>query len=287
MDGFEQTTLANINIVRGLANSLGGGFNKGLGQNFLINQNSLLKFINSIHLNNQDLVIEIGPGIGVVTYSLCQTAKKVYLIEIDRNKEEALKKVLENFTNYEIIWADASEIDYAELYKKILTDFPETKVENIKLIGSLPYNISKKIIYRIFTTNIEWSEASFFLQREVADNYASNVPNGEFLAAHAQIFSDVSFAFGIPPEHFIPKPKVKTGVIHFKKHNRFAHLDRIKFSSFIKHGYDQPRKTILNNLKAVGITKDLISTTGIKETARPSEVTISQWEKLYLLTGKK
>src|SRR5690242_17624203 len=105
---FEQKTLAHINIVKGLANTLGGGFNKSFGQNFLINQNSLLKFIKSINLSPDDLVIEIGPGIGVVSYTLCEIAKKAYLIEIDRSKETALSKVLENYTNYEVIWADAA-----------------------------------------------------------------------------------------------------------------------------------------------------------------------------------
>src|SRR5688572_27737641 len=94
---FEQTTLADLNIVRQITNSLGGGTKKSFGQNFLVNQNSLLKFINLIHIQKDDIVIEIGPGIGVVSYTLCQKAKKVYLIEIDREKDKALGKTLENF----------------------------------------------------------------------------------------------------------------------------------------------------------------------------------------------
>lgn len=278
---FEQKTLAHINIVKGIANTLGGGFNKNFGQNFLINQNSLLKFLKSIHLSSNDIVIEIGPGIGVVSYSLCETAKKVYLIEIDRSKEQALAKVLENFTNYEIIWADASNFDYKELVQNILKNFPDSTSENIKFIGSLPYNVGKKIIYQILTSTEQWNEASFFLQREVADNYVAKPPKAEFLAIFASIFAETSFAFGIPADHFIPVPKVKTGVIHLKHHDLFNHVNKIKFSAFIKSGYEQPRKTVVNNLKSMGLTPEIMQELKIKEMARPSELTLNQWELLF------
>lgn len=281
MSGFEQTTIASLSIVRGIVNSLGGGLNKQFGQNFLINQNSLLKFVKSIHLQEGDLVIEIGPGIGVVTYTLCASARKVYMVEIDRSKAPALEKVLENYSNYEIIWEDATLINFTELGERIQSEFPDIKPSQLKVIGSLPYNVSKKIIYNLLTSGFKWSEAAFFLQREVSDNYTSTPPTADFLSMHAAIFADTQFAFGIPAEHFLPAPKVKTGVIHLTRHERYSDIDRVAFSKFIKHGFSQPRKTVANNLKSLGINRESITASGIKETARPGELGIDDWKKLF------
>lgn len=287
MTQFEQTTLADLSIVRQITNSLGGGTKKNFGQNFLINQNSLLKFVNSIAIQKDDIVVEIGPGIGVVSYTLCQRAHKVYLIEIDRDKEKALDKTLQNFDNYEILWQDAAKINWQELYKKIVKDTQKTESDiHIKIIGSLPYNVAKLIIYNFLTTDFIWDEASFFVQREVAENYTSQPPKAEFLSNFAQIYSDVTFLFGIPSEHFYPQPKVKTGVIHFIPSKRFQELDRPAFNKFIKQGFEQPRKTLANNLKGTGVTGDDIEELGLQATARPSELTIQQWAELFTKINK-
>ncbi len=283
-DQFEQKTLANINIIRTLAMQLGGGTTKSLGQNFLINQNSLLKFIDSIHVTEHDVVIEIGPGVGVVTYTLCERAKKVYLIEIDRNKEPALKKVLENFDNYEIIWGDASQLNFSELNKRIFQENPGLSPQNLKVIGSLPYNVSKKIIQNVITSDLLWQEASFFLQREVADAYVSVPPTAEFLGTYIRIYANVSFAFGIPPEHFMPKPAVKTGVIHLSRELEHNDIDRAALGKFIKAGFTQPRKTIYNNLKSLNVTNEHLEQAGIRPTMRPSEIALEQWRELFLIT---
>jgi 16S rRNA (adenine1518-N6/adenine1519-N6)-dimethyltransferase len=279
MNDFQQTTLANINIVRNIANTLGGGLNKSLGQNFLINQQTLLRFVDSLKIAKDDCIIEIGPGIGVVSYTLCERAKKVYLIEIDKTKQEALNKVLENYSNYEIIWGDATDFNFADLRKKL--ELEGFKSENIKLIGSLPYNVGKRIIYNLLVSDFDWTIASFFLQKEVAENYTSKIPNAEFLSIYAKIFADVNFLFSVPPEHFMPIPKVKTGVVQFIKHNKFDHLDKAAFSKFIKQGFTQPRKTVLNNLKSLGFKAESFEQANIKVTARPSELELPQWEKLF------
>jgi 16S rRNA (adenine1518-N6/adenine1519-N6)-dimethyltransferase len=281
MPNFEQTTLADLTIVRQITNLLGGGTKKSFGQNFLVNQNSLLKFIDLIHIEENDVIVEIGPGIGVVSYTLCQRANNVYLIEIDREKEKALDKTLENFSNYEILWEDATRVNWLELYKKIQNDLGSEKQFNLKVIGSLPYNAAKKIIYNFLTSGVQWKEAAFFVQREVADNYTSEPPKAEFLTNFAQVYSDIKFAFGIPSEHFYPQPKVKTGVIHLTRSDKFSHLDREKFGKFIRHGFVQPRKTLSNNLKSLGITQEVLKQLGIKESARPSELSMNDWEKLY------
>lgn len=273
MDNFEQTTLASLNIVRSLTKKFGGDFYKKFGQNFLVNQQSLLRFIKLINLNSEDTVIEIGPGIGVISYTLCQSAKKVYLIEIDREKEEAIKKTLENFDNYEIIWADASTFDFSTIKAQ-----PGSE---IKVISSLPYNVGKKIIYNILNSTLDWKEAAFILQKEVAESYTTKAPKADFLGIFSQIYSDIDFRFLIPSEHFFPRPKVQSAVVYLKKSSKFNHLNKADFSNFIKTGFLQPRKTVLNNLKSRGLKKEDLNDLGIKESIRPSELTVEDWEKIY------
>ena len=272
MTEFKQTTLASLPIVRSITNKLGGGTKKSFGQNFLINQNVLLKFIDTLDITKNDTVIEIGPGIGVLTYTLCQKAKKVYLIEIDREKESALNKVLENYDNYEIIWADATDFDFSKQFANI---------KDILIIGSLPYNVGKKIIYNLFNSEIDWKKASFILQKEVAKNYISKTPHADFLSIFASLYSISKYEFSINRKSFYPIPKVDSATISFTRIEKTENAQSL--SKFIKSGFQSPRKTILNNLKTLGFTAEKISSIGIEPRKRPSELSKEDWINLYKL----
>lgn len=284
MKNFEQTTLADLSLVRHLTNTLGEGTKKSFGQNFLVNQKSLLRFVDLIDIQEDEVVIEIGPGIGVVSYTLAQKAKEVYLIEIDKTKELALQKTLSKFSNIHMIWDDATSIHWHALFHEIRTKHPETP---IKIIGSLPYNVGKKIIYNFFVSEVEWSEAAFFLQREVAQNYTSQPPTAEFLAIFGALYAEINLAFQVPPDHFYPRPAVTTGVVHLVRSTQYEYLDRIKVGQFIKQGFMQPRKTLLNNLKNADISKEDILSVGLKETVRPSELDLEKWIELYKVKEMK
>lgn len=269
---FEQKSLANLLVVRNLTERLGGGIKKSFGQNFLVNQKNLFRFIDSLNITKEDTVIEIGPGIGVVSYTLCERAKKVILIELDRDKEEALKKVLENFDNYELIFADGAEFDYSNL----------KNIGEVKVIGSLPYNVGKRIIYKILNSDFNWTKAAFILQKEVAENYTSKQPKADFLSVFASIYAKAEMRFQISPKSFYPIPKVDSSVIVFEKINDGEDLtEKAKLSKFIKHGFSAPRKTVLNNLKNLGFKLEDFEKTRIKITARPSELSLEEWRKLF------
>ncbi len=271
-------SIANLPLTRYLVNTLGGGVKRSFGQNFLINEKILFKFINLLNLTNNDTVIEIGPGIGTLSYTLCQKVKKLYLIEIDKEKEKALNKVLENFRNYEIIIEDASTIDYTNYFNNL---------KNVYVIGSLPYNVSKQIIYNLLNSNLDWQKSAFILQKEVAENYASRPPQAHFLGMFASIYADVCLEFLIKPEHFYPIPKVYSAAISFcnKKTNDISY--NASLAKFIKIGFQFPRKTVLNNLRSYNLTSGLLDTIGIKPTSRPSELKLEQWERLYKLLLKQ
>jgi 16S rRNA (adenine1518-N6/adenine1519-N6)-dimethyltransferase len=269
---FKQESLANLLVVKNIANKYGGGVIKSLGQNFLVNQSTLFRFIDTLDISIEDTVIEIGPGIGVVSYTLCERAKKVILIELDRSKEPALRKVLENFDNYELIFADASNFDYSTLGLK----------GNVKVIGSLPYKVAKKIIYNLFNSNINWNKSAFLLQKEVAENYTTQPPHADFLANFAKIYSNANLKFLVPNKHFYPIPKVQSAVILFERIERNI-SKKAELSKFIKQGFSQPRKTINNNLKSIGIEKEDFLKIGINPMSRPSELEIDQWIQLFTL----
>ncbi len=270
-NNFEQKSLANLLVVRNLTQRLGGGIKKSFGQNFLINQGSLFRFLDLLKLDKEnDVVVEIGPGIGVVSYSLCERAKKVILIELDRDKETALRKVLENYDNYELIFGDAANFDFSEL----------NKYGNVKVIGSLPYNVAKRIIYNLFTSTLNWSNAAFILQKEVAENYTSKPPKSDFLSVFARIFSKADMRFLIPGKHFYPIPNVMSATITFEKIEPMVD-DPKQLSKFIKQGFSAPRKTILNNLKPLGFTNVKLESIGILSNSRPAELSDIDWIKLY------
>jgi 16S rRNA (adenine1518-N6/adenine1519-N6)-dimethyltransferase len=273
MGNFEQKTLASLSIVKNLAGRLGGGTIKSLGQNFLVNQKTLLRFINLLKITKEDIVIEIGAGIGVVSYTLCEQAKKVYLIEIDRTKEEALTKVLENYDNFEIIWADATDFDFSTI---------DLEGKQAKVIGSLPYNVCKKIIYNLFLSKLDWSEAAFILQKEVAESYASLPPRADFLGTFASIFTDKEFRFKIRASDFFPIPRVESATILFKRNDQYKHLDRRDFSAFIKNGYSSPRKKAFNNMNMKEKGAEIAEKFGINPNARPSELRVEDWEKFFV-----
>jgi len=271
MQNFDQQTLASLYIVRSITKQLGGGSIKSLGQNFLINQKTLLRFIDVLDISENDTVIEIGPGIGVVSYTLCEKAKKVYLIEIDKTKSEALNKVLENYDNYEIIWADATNFDYAQI--------PE--LDKVKVVGSLPYNSAKRIIYNLFFSKLNWSRAAFILQKEVAENYSSIPPRADFLSIFARIFSEPKLRFTISPKSFYPIPRVDSAAITFDRHSKFDAIDKNALSKFIKKGFSSPRKTIFNNLGLKSHADEVSKKLKISQKARPSELQVDDWVYLF------
>lgn len=271
MEKFKQNTLASLYIVRSIANQFGGKIQKSLGQNFLINQKILLRLIDLLDIHENDTIIEIGPGIGVLSYTLCEKAKKVFLIEIDKTKSTALNKVLENFNNYEVIWSDATKFDYSIIGNS----------ENVKVIGSLPYNSAKKIIYNLFYSDLKWSRAAFILQKEVAENYTSAPPRADFLSMFSRIFSEPSFRFMISRKSFYPMPKVDSAAITFDRHSRYDGIDKHALAKFIKKGFSTPRKTIFNNLGINHSAKETLRDIKFSKTARPSELQLEDWIYLF------
>ena len=194
------------------------------------------------------------------------------LVELDRTKEEALEKALENYSNYEIVWADATEVDFTQF---------NLEGKQVKVIGSLPYNVGKRIIYNLLNSNLNWESAAFFLQKEVAESYTSKAPQADFLAVSVSIYADMEVRFQVSPKSFYPIPNVDSSAVLLKRHDRYNHLDKQKLSKLIKSGFGAPRKNILNNLKSLNFTGEDIESAGLTVNLRPAQLKLDDWIKLF------
>jgi 16S rRNA (adenine1518-N6/adenine1519-N6)-dimethyltransferase len=246
-------------------------FKRSLGQNFLQDPLWAKKMISAIDINSDDLVIEIGPGQGIVTAVLAKIAAKVYSIEFDPALIPGLK---ENFkgTNVEVIEGDILTVDLPALING----------RKFKAVGSLPYNISKKIIADFLM--LEPDAMAFIVQKEVAEKYTDLPPDASFLANYAGIYSDVKYIETIPKLEFYPEPKVDGAILAFTN-IKPKYPDAREFSKFIRSGFSQPRKKLSANLANIGYNKGVIEAIfknfGQPEGARAQNLTLENWRTLY------
>lgn len=209
-----------------------------LGQNFLVSSGSINKIVSTLTSHKPDTVLEIGPGKGALTYPTAKTVSHLYCVEKDSFLASELERSLSH-----------SDIENVTVYNQDILTFDFNAIQSgcYHIFGSLPYNISKKIISLVL--QLESSAVPFLhavVQREVAEAYTNPPPEADFLYHVAHMYSTCSFDFVIPRTHFKPMPAVDGALITFeKKQPPEDHLERL---GFIRNLYKQPRKTIKNNL---------------------------------------
>lgn len=240
-------------------------FKKSLGQNFLKNKSSVRDLLESLNLQKEDTVIEIGPGQGALTDELTQITDNLVLIEKDTNLIEYLNQ---KYPQVKIINEDFLKVDLTQL----------TQGKNYKVIGSLPYNVSKKIIYILLTAKHKPERISFIIQKEVAQEYGSKAPKANLLSNFANIYSDVKLGKVVNAKSFFPVPKVDGQIITFKNISpKVANPEALW--SLIRSGFSSPRKIVASNLKTYGKDKvlEILPELGLNSTARAGELTLENW----------
>jgi 16S rRNA (adenine1518-N6/adenine1519-N6)-dimethyltransferase len=248
-------------------------FKKQFGQNFLRNDRFAQKLVDALDLNDQDTLVEIGPGDGRVTNLLLQKAGKVISVEIDYSLLPNLIKRFSDTAKFELLHSDVMELD--------LNAAPFTG--KYKVAGSLPYNISKQIIQKFLTAPLPPEVMSFIVQEEVAQEYVATSPKATFLSNWIALYADVRKLESIPATQFFPKPKVNGGILVIKPAVKFANADQI--AQVVRIGFAAPRKTLRNNIasgfKLEASTLDQIwNDLHFSPTIRPAELTLEQWEQL-------
>ena len=259
-------------------------FSKGLGQNFIIDEHVLERIIDGSDINEGDVVLEIGPGIGVMTDVLCQHAKKVVSIEIDRSLIPVLEETVGHYENLKVIHQDVLKADVRAI---IADEFGEQKT---KLIANLPYYVTTPIIMMFLEERIPVSDLIVMIQKEVADRIIAKPSTKEYgaLSVVVQYFTEPSIVTRVSRGSFMPMPNVDSSVIRLKVRESapVSLLDESTFFLTIKDSFGKRRKTLLNALSSgfLSINKDqarkALEIAGIEENTRGEALSIDEFATL-------
>ncbi len=226
---------------------------KKYGQNFLVDKNIIDKIVESIDIREEDLIVEIGPGLGVLTREICDLAKQVIAIEIDEKLLPILNSEFKENENLQIISDDFLRIDLEELANA-------HPGKNVKYVGNLPYYITTPIIMKILESKIPYSSLTIMVQKEVGDRLLASAGTKNYgaISVACQYYADVIKITDVSREVFYPKPNVDSSVIQLKynKDKIKVHNERFYFEC-VRASFSQRRKMISNSLSTVnGITRE-------------------------------
>lgn len=273
----------------------GFNFQKKYGQNFLIDVHILEKISHASGLLQNDLAIEIGPGIGALTQYLADKAKNVIAIEIDKNLMPMLKETLADYENISIINADFLKIDL----EKLINDSKEKygEFDNIRIVANLPYYITTPIIMSILEADSYIDSITVMIQREVADRIQAMPGSKDYgaLSLAVQYYSKPYVAAFVPPGCFIPRPNVGSSVIRldiFKEKAIKVSDEKLMFK-IIRAAFNQRRKTLVNslsNFEGLSFSKNEIiqalSLIGKSEKIRGEALSLQEFANLTDYLGK-
>lgn len=221
---------------------------KHLGQHFLNDENIARKIADTLSLQGYEKVLEIGPGMGVLTKYLLEKPIETYVIEIDNESVEYLNNHYPKLHRH-IISKDFLKYDLSEVFGK----------ESFAIIGNFPYNISSQIVFRALELREQVVEFSGMFQKEVAERICEKKGSKTYgiLSVLIQAFYEAEYLFTVSENVFTPPPKVKSGVLKLTRKDNF-HLDYDEklFFNVVKTAFNQRRKTLRNSLKSIGIPED-------------------------------
>lgn len=229
------------------------GFNlkKMFGQNFIIDENIINNIINVSSIDEDTLVIEIGPGAGSLTYKLSEFSKNVVCYEIDETLKEVLKETLKEKENVEIIYKDFLKAD-------VLNDLKKYEYKKLYVVANLPYYVTTPIIVKIIEDNINVDKMVVMVQKEVGDRFKAVPGTKDYgsLSVFLNYYFDVKKVLDISKNVFIPKPNVDSIVVEFSKKENLKELkNKELFFKLIRDSFTQKRKTLRNNLKGYNLDK--------------------------------
>ncbi len=261
--------------------------NKNLGQNFLINETIINEIIESSKINKQDLIIEIGPGLGTLTKEIAEKAGKVICIELDNKMIQILNDRFKLYKNVEIIHADILKVNLREI---IETEKQHPEITQVKIVANLPYYITTPIIMKLLEEKLDLETITVMIQKEVAERLTAKPreKNTGAITYSVYYYSEAKEIIQVENNSFLPEPEVTSEVIQFKIRNEppVQVSNEEKMFKIIKNAFTQRRKTILNSLTNTQIFKNkeqaqkILTELGIKETSRPEELTLEQFAKI-------
>lgn len=265
--------------IKKIREEYGFKFSKSLGQNFLTDKNIIDEIVDGAGIEPDDTVLEIGPGIGVITYEAAQLAKKVVAVEIDKSLLPILAETLSEYENVKVINEDILKLDINKLIE-------DEGMENVKIMGNLPYYITTPIIMKILEEGVKASSITIMMQKEVADRIKAGPGTKAYgaLSVAVQYYCTVDKVASVPRSVFVPQPNVDSVVLRLNiRSEKAVKLDNEKlFFDCVKAGFGQRRKTLLNSLQKVnGVDKNIVmqslASAGIEESRRAETLTIEEF----------
>jgi len=278
-------TLGNPQNTIAVLNKHNFTFQKKFGQNFLIDTHVLEKIIRSAEITKDDMVLEIGPGIGTMTQYLCENAREVVAVEIDRTLIPVLEDTLSEYDNVTVINEDVLKVDINKIVQERNNGKP------VKVVANLPYYITTPIIMGLFEAHVPLDSITVMVQKEVADRMQAKPSTKDYgaLSLAVQYYAAPYIVANVPPNCFMPRPNVGSAVIQLKLHPQpvIQVEDESLMFAIIRASFNQRRKTLvngLNNSPNIHVSKDLIVEAirfiGEKETVRGEALTLEQFAQL-------
>ena len=260
-------------------------FQKKFGQNFLIDTRVLERIIAQAEITKDDMVLEIGPGIGTMTQYLCENAREVVAVEIDNSLIPILEDTLSEYNNVTVINDDILKVDINKLVEEHNAGKP------IKVVANLPYYITTPIIMGLFEKKVNVDSITVMVQKEVADRMKSGPGSKDYgaLSLAVQYYSKPEIVANVPPNCFMPRPKVGSAVIRLERYEKppvEVKNEKLMFR-IIRASFNQRRKTLVNGLKnsqEIPFSKEQIEQAlgmcGLSLSVRGEALTLAQFAQL-------
>lgn len=247
---------------------------KSKGQHFLIDETVVGDMLEHAHVSKDDTVIEIGPGVGVLTAGLVQKAGRVIAYELDDQLADLISS--QNESNLEVIRGNVLE-----------SHLPPEGVTSYKVVANIPYNITGLIMRQLAAATPKATSLTLLVQKEVAERICAQPGQMSILAVAMQLHGTPSIVREVSPKAFWPAPRVESAVLHIELHSELAvDIDEASFMRLVKIGFAQKRKQLKNNLsvglKITSLEVEAASVAvGLKPTARAQELSLDEWARLY------
>jgi 16S rRNA (adenine1518-N6/adenine1519-N6)-dimethyltransferase len=279
-------TLGNPTNTIAVLQKYNFNFQKKFGQNFLIDTNILESIIEAADVNKDDLVLEIGPGIGTMTQYLCENAREVVAVEIDKKLIPILQNdTLSSYDNVTIINEDILKVDINAIVEE------KNKGKPVKVVANLPYYITTPIIMGLFESHVPLESITIMVQKEVAKRMQENPGTKDYgaLSLAVQFYAKPEVMLTVPASCFMPRPNVDSAVIKLTRHKNppVTVSDEKLMFDIIRASFNQRRKTLvngLNNAVELKINKEnvvnALNQMGLPETIRGEALTLVQFAQL-------
>ena len=289
---MKEPTLGNPQNTIEVLQKYNFSFQKKFGQNFLIDTHVLDKIIQSANITKDDMVLEIGPGIGTMTQYLAQAAGKVIAVEIDKNLIPILEDTLSGYDNVRVINEDVLKLDLKKLADE------ENNGKPVKVVANLPYYITTPIIMGLFESHVPIDSITVMVQKEVADRMQVGPGTKDYgaLSLAVQFYAKPQIVANVPPNCFMPRPNVGSAVIRLTRHEEVpVQVDDEKLMfHIIRASFNQRRKTLANGLSnapQVHLSKEeiqeCIAELGEPLTIRGEALTLEQFAALSNIIGNR